>query len=414
MHWHKLFFEASEKEAPTIQLPASKSIANRLLVLQHIAKQKIEIENLSTANDSILLNEILSKKQIPQHINCQDAGTVLRFMTCLCAATPGSTFYLTGTPRLMQRPMQPLISALIELGAQIKPIFIDEKISALEIVGQQLVSKKIRIAGNVSSQFISGLCLIAPLIKKGLSLTIDGPILSKPYIDLTLKTLSQIGIQSTFENGEIRIEPQKIKSTKIKVAADWSGATFFYAYMILLPTGTSIQIADLKKEATQGDQYIATLAEQFGISTSYDTKGAILKKENVAKPPVEIDLSDFPDLAIPLIVCCAFRYPEIRFTGLSHLRAKESDRIAALQRNLENFDILLKEKNGRLWIDKFPDHFTSKVVKIETFADHRIAMSFSIIAVLGYEIWLDNTNCIDKSFPQFLTQLSKLGIRSKN
>lgn len=414
MSWHKLIYTQAKREAGPIILPASKSIANRLLILQNIASEHFEIENLSNANDTILLKEILSNKKIPNEIDCQDAGTAFRFMTCLCAATPGQRFTITGTETLLQRPMEPLIDALIAMGAQIRLIISDNKISALEIVGQQLKNKKITIAGDISSQFVSGLCLISPLIKNGLTLSITKPVLSTPYINLTLDLLAQLGIESTFTNEQIVIKEQNINTEPMQVTPDWSAATFFYAFMILNPNLESLRIEKLGKLAIQGDSYIARLTVQLGIKTTFDLTGASLTRTEIQSPPSEIDLSNYPDLAIPLIVSCAFEHPNIRFTGLSHLRIKESDRILALQSNLEKFGIMLNEKNGILWIEKKELLPAKTIVRIKTYDDHRIAMAFSLLATLGHEIHLDNTKCIDKSFPDFLAQILKLGIATKN
>ncbi len=409
MSLHRIVYEHQVNSSiKAIDLPASKSISNRLLILQYLSKQSFIISNLSNANDTKVLAAILKEKTLRNQINCEDAGTVLRFLTCLCAAKNKQDFKLSGTSRLLARPMHQLIDSLQSLGAKIS---LQE--NELSIEGAHLKSIPLEIDGNVSSQFITGLCLIASEIKNGLQLQIKEPVYSKPYIQMTLDLLTRFGIESSFSNNNIKIEAQEIKGKDIVVEADWSSACFFYAFLMLSDDVTSLQLNRLTQEDIQGDKYIASLALQFGIHSSYNSKGVLLQKRNITKLPKEIQLENYPDLAIPLITACAFKHPEVVFLGLEHLKHKESNRIEALKTNLEKFGIVLKEQNGQISLQKNTPLLKDNSVQIETFQDHRIAMSFALVAALGYTVELDNIACIDKSFPSFLNEISKLGFSLK-
>lgn len=411
MNWPSITHSPIESKQVSIDLPASKSIANRLLVLRFIADIQFKISNLSEANDTKILNEILAQPALPETIDCQDAGTVFRFMTCLCAAQAGRSFVLKGTDHLLSRPMKPLIKCLTDLGADIE---LDTQSKQLIIQGKKLTSQVLQIPGNVSSQFISGLCLIAPLINGGLELHIQSPILSKPYINITLALMAQLGIKSTFDKNLIKIPEQKIESQDLTVEADWSSACFFYAFMILMDAPSPIILQGLQANDLQGDRAIAEICQSLGVKTTFTDEGALLSKVSPSNTQQSIDLGAYPDLAVPLLVASAFQFPALQFENLAHLKLKESNRIETISSNLENFGILLVEENGTISFQIKDSKKTENPIKISTFSDHRIAMSFALLAALGYSIELDNITCIDKSFPNFFTQISKVGFRLKN
>lgn len=413
MSWHRIEYNIVPSEFVSIDLPASKSIANRLLVLNFLSNDNVSIKNLSNANDTVLLHKILSKPELPTLIDCQDAGTALRFMTCLCATLPNKTFTLTGTERLLERPMQPLFDCLNLLGANVRYKQYNGK-RIIVVSGAQLKSKSISISGGVSSQFISGLCLIASQIKNGLALTIKPPVLSLPYVKITLSLLNHLGIKSIMQQNTIQIPQHPIKSKTLSVESDWSSACFFYSLLIVADDINNLCLNGLSNKDIQGDRYIAQLAERLGINTHFNKNGAQLTKIETSNHTDKIDLANYPDLAVPLIVACAFKYPKITFTGLEHLKLKESNRILAIQENLEKFGIMLMEKNGCISFQKGVNSDSGKRIEIKTFNDHRIAMSFSILATLGYSVQLDNIACIGKSFPDFFNQMNKVGIRLKN
>lgn len=382
--------------------------------MQFLSEGNFKIGYLSAANDTQLLANILRQEPLPEDIYCSDAGTVFRFMACLCASIEGKTFRLTGTNRLLNRPMDDLIDNLNQLGATVYFEYKDNQKCGLYIRGTKLNGTPLRIRGSFSSQFISGLCLIGHTINGGLDLSISTPILSKPYIDLTLNLLANLGIKSSFQKNRIVIPEQKITTSDIKVEYDWSSASFFYSLLLLEPNIRGFLLLGLDKHDLQGDKQIIHLCEQFGIKSQFETDGCHIRSvEALHQSNRIIDLSNYPDIAIPIIVAAAFSQTDIRFTGLEHLKYKESDRIKAIQLNLQKFGIELQEQHGEIWFNPHHNLSANKSIQINTFQDHRIAMSFSLLAVLGYEILLDDVKCIDKSFPGFLEQLAKLSFRYK-
>jgi 3-phosphoshikimate 1-carboxyvinyltransferase len=413
MNWHKLTYNPINTALPSIKLPASKSISNRLLILQYLSKETIRLTKLSTANDTKVLEAILKNEQLPNEIDCQDAGTVLRFITAVCASRAKKNFQVSGTTQLMKRPMTPYIEALNKLGADIQWSESSNQ-AVLKIKGDELSSVPLEITGNLSSQLISGLCLIASEIENGLDLLITPPILSVPYIEITLRLLRKLGIKSSFENNRIRIEQQALKSQSISVEADWSSACFFYSLLILSDNFKVLHLLGLTSQDIQGDAKIQDFALLFGIRTTFDKQGATLSKSVAVNIPYELDLKDYPDLAVPLLTACAFKYPSVTFCGLNHLQYKESNRIQALKENLEKFGITLIDDGGQISFKKDQLTPTRTSFKIDTFQDHRIAMSFALTAVLGHNIELNDVQCIAKSFPDFLTEIGKLGIGPAN
>jgi len=409
MNWPKVSWKKIEEKQEAIQLPASKSISNRLLILRAISTNTFHIDNLSKANDTQLLEKILSHPALPPILNCQDAGTAYRFLTCLCA-TKNNEYLLQGTPRLLHRPMTPLIVALRQLGAVIKEPAHDKN-TGLVVKGTNLKSSPLQVRGDVSSQFISALCLIASEIDGGLDLQIEPPVYSKPYIQMTLQLLQQFGVQSHFKKNHIRIEKQALVAKNFQVEADWSSACFFYCLLMLTDEISSLRINELQEDSIQGDSAISKIAKQFGVNTTFEAKGATLQKTKKVNAHKEINLEDFPDLAVPLLTVAALAHSGFVFTGLSHLEHKESNRITALATNLSKFGIELHNEAGSLSFNQKEKIPNKRSVRIETFNDHRIAMSFSLLAILGYDIQLDNASCVDKSFPDFFKEVSKLGFR---
>jgi 3-phosphoshikimate 1-carboxyvinyltransferase len=412
MNWHKIAWQKLNKQRQAIQLPASKSISNRLLILRAISEESFQIDNLSKANDTQILEKILTGPRLPKTLHCQDAGTVFRFLSCLCATCENEDFLIQGTPRLLERPMEPLLKALRQLGARIsEPQLAETK--GLNIKGAKLKSTPLQMKGNVSSQFISGLCLITSKIEGGLVLQLEPPVYSKPYIRMTLQLLEEFGVQCHFEKNYLRIEQQTLSTKNMRVEADWSSACFFYALLILSDEIGSLEINELQENSVQGDSSIVKIAEQFGIQTIFDGNGITLQRLEITNGSKEINLKDYPDLAIPLITVAAFTHPNSIFTGLSHLQHKESNRIMALATNLSKFGIELRNEAGRISFSTKAARPVRKSILIETFNDHRIAMSFSLVAVLGYEIELDNASCVEKSFPDFFMEIGKLGFSQR-
>jgi 3-phosphoshikimate 1-carboxyvinyltransferase len=280
----------------------------------------------------------------------------------------------------------------------------------LHIFGKKLKGTSLKINGEVSSQFISALCLIAPTLPNGLSLEIQKDIVSLSYIEMTLKLMAQFGIQSSFNHNCIHISPQSYPARSMNIESDWSSACFFYA-MAMVSNNSEMQLRFLEPDSLQGDAFIYTLAEDFGIQSVFgDDHVLITKNHTVPLNSEEIyDLSSYPDLAIPLIVACAIKFPQVRFTGLGHLRYKESDRLQALQVELRKMGIILQEDHEVLSIDNSNYLPSRQRIELDTYHDHRLAMAFCLFALEGYAVVLNDAACVKKSFPGYFEQLQKIG-----
>lgn len=410
MSCYEIAFEGTVPLKADIALPASKSISNRLLVLHYLSNKRIQITNLSEANDTRLLQSILSQASLPHEIDCKDAGTVFRFLLSLCAAQPNQQFKLWGTPRLMKRPHDILIKALLKLGATIAW---QEHNEYVEIIGTPLKSKHIKLRGDISSQFISSLCLVACTLPHGLSLHLEEPILSRPYIDMTINLLQQVGIPAVIKGNDIHIPPTLFSTHSVEVENDWSSACFFYALVMLSPSA-ELCLKNLSLPSLQGDAYISKLSAHFHIQTIEKGKDIwVIKEREMEVKPQNFDLSHFPDLAIPIITICAYKYPQISFSGLEHITYKESNRFLSLQKELTKLGIKLHMENGRINSTHTSTFGEQKAISFCAHDDHRIAMSISLLGLQTGKILLDNVGCVQKSFPDFYGQLKKLGFSLK-
>lgn len=395
-----------------ISLPSSKSISNRALIIQALSKNKIDLHHLSDASDTKILLHILSNFKIsdtPQVFDVGDAGTSFRFLTAFFSCIENVDITLKGTDRMHQRPIGQLVEALNQLGADIHYLQ-DFSYPPLHIFGKKLKGTTLKINGEVSSQFISALCLIAPTLSNGLSLEVQNDIVSLSYIEMTLKLMAQFGIQSSFNHNCIHIPPQPYQAQSMSIESDWSSACFFYA-MAMVSTTSEMQLRFLEKESLQGDACIHTIAEDFGIQSIFRDDHVLIKKIDAAHSNGEkiYDLSSYPDLAIPLIVACAIKFPHVRFTGLGHLRYKESDRLQALMVELRKMGIILQEHHEVLSIDNSNYHPSRQRIELDTYHDHRLAMAFCLFAIDGYTVVLNDGKCVSKSFPNYFEQLKIIG-----
>lgn len=404
-----------ESQSPfDISLPASKSISNRLLLLNSLFDYVLELENISTADDTLIFQENLKimKEENDVEIDVKDAGTVCRFLLAYAAMCKGKTFSFIGTPRMYKRPLKALIEALQKLGAN---ILCKEKEGFLpcEVKGAILKNKKIVIDGSASSQFISALCMIACKIENGLEITIKQNAVSYSYINMTLQLMNKLGIQVFNHHHEIRIENTSyIYPQKLLVENDWSAASFFYS-MIMIDPNLHFAFENLPIDSIQGDCEIVNIAKQFNIETHVDNgiTNVFFKENNELIHNVIIDITNVPDMAIPLIVACGFKYPKVFFSGFSHLQYKESNRIEALQNELLHWNIQLIMNDDLLSFDSTNMLLdTDKIINVKTYNDHRIAMAFTLPLLLGYQIQYDDTACVSKSFPDFWNQVKKMGI----
>ncbi|MCF8319232.1 MAG: 3-phosphoshikimate 1-carboxyvinyltransferase [Sphingobacteriaceae bacterium] len=402
-----------KKIQASITLTGSKSESNRALILQALSKGLVSVENLSQAADTQTLLHILNTQlgtQNPQHIDVGPAGTAMRFLTALLATQPGE-YTLTGSQRMKDRPIGILVNALQKLGAHINYIEQDGY-PPLSIKGPfEQKETKINIQGNVSSQYISALLLIAPSLPKGLCLELEGELTSKPYVEMTLAMLQQVGIQHSWEGNQICIEQQAFKTSKLLVEPDWSAASYWYA-IAALAQESSLNMPHLQAYSLQGDSKITELMANFGITSQFKNGELQLTKESKTPERKIFDLKDCPDLAQTLIVCCAALGHEATFTGLETLKIKETDRVKALQTELAKIGVTLIEKNLTYKLD-CSKRVLPKKIQIATYEDHRMAMAFTPLALLIDEVEIMEPQVVAKSYPHFWDDLKTAGFEIK-
>jgi 3-phosphoshikimate 1-carboxyvinyltransferase len=391
----------------SVNLPASKSIANRLLLMKAVAGfADLEIHNLSDARDTLTLQGILNHIQGTNTADVHDAGTVMRFLTAYLSCLPGDRI-LTGTERMQQRPIGALVNVLRSIGADIEYLN-HENYPPLKIHGKKLKGGKIEIDGHISSQFISALVLISPLFKEPLELHIKNELVSASYVKMTLQLMQQWGANYTWKENVISVEnkPYKRPAEKIFVESDWSAASYFYSILSLAEEG-EITMPGLLKNSLQGDSICAELFNDLGISTGYTDEGVILKKTNHNKAKFEYNFLNCPDIAQTMAVCCTAKKIEADLQGLQTLSIKETDRISAIKTELEKIGASVLTTSHSIKIN--PSHISLTASHISTYKDHRMAMSFAPLALCCNEIEIENSSVVAKSFPGFWEELKNLG-----
>ena len=325
-----------------IPLPASKSESNRALIIQALCQESFPLHNLATARDTQTMVRLLASEN--HVLDVIDAGTTMRFLTAFCPAV-GRDQILTGTPRMCNRPIGILVDALRELGAEIE-YWKQEGYPPLRIVskGKEMHGGELAIQGNISSQYISALLMIAPTLPDGLRLKLLGKINSRPYIEMTLDLMHYFGVSSHWEDNVIVVPEQAYVGKAYTIESDWSAASYWYS-MATLDPNADILIRGLRKYSRQGDSRIADLMEPFGVFSEFNDEGVRIYRKPVSPPQeaLEIDFTTTPDLAQTLAVVSAATGIPVRMTGLETLRIKETDRIAALQNELGKFGIQMEE-----------------------------------------------------------------------
>jgi 3-phosphoshikimate 1-carboxyvinyltransferase len=388
-----------------ITLPASKSISNRALIIESLASDASKLSNLSEARDTQTMLHLLNSTD--QLLDVIDAGTTMRFLTAYLSITDQHKT-LTGSDRMKQRPIRILVDALKSLGADIE-FLENENCPPLVIRSfqdQQLESLSIR--GDVSSQYISAIMMIAPLLKNGLKLNLQGNIGSKPYIEMTIAVMASFGVKANFSGQIIDIRPQSYQGTNYKIEPDWSAASYWYAF-VALSENSSITIKDLSLPSIQGDSILVELMKSLGVNTTFTNEGAILSKTSFLKE-FSYDFTDCPDLAQTVAVICAVKGITIKTSGLHSLRIKETDRISALQQELLKIGAELSPFEND-WIIRPTNKLPDVMITISTYEDHRMAMAFAPLSML-MDISIQDPSVVNKSYPGFWDDLALVGITS--
>lgn len=392
----------------TVRIPSSKSISNRLLILRYLSQKSVRIFNLSTANDTVLLDRILKNIDIkdPRRvvINTYNSGTVMRFLTAMLSITKGK-YILTGSRRMMERPVYPLVEALIQLGAEISYIK-EPGYPPLEIDGKSLAGGTVTIDPGLSSQFVTALMLIAPVMARGLKIMFTKPPVSGSYILMTKKLLEAFGVETLFDNNSIFIAGQHITGQDMTVEKDWSSAACWYE-MVALSKNARLLISDLKQSDIQGDAVLPALYEKMGVHTQFTGEGVILTNMKPCSGELNMDLTHHPDLAPYVVVTCAALHIPAVITGLQHLTIKESDRLTALQKELTLIGYNVQCQNGRSLVIRPSGDDSSGVMN--TYHDHRLVMAFAALSVKYGMITLNNPGTVSKSYPEFWDQMENCG-----
>lgn len=405
----KIRITAPESIRATIQLPASKSISNRALIIHALGKGNSTPENLSDCDDTQVMIRAL-QAQAGETIDIMAAGTAMRFLTAYLSVTPGNHI-ITGTERMQQRPIEVLVNALRELGADIEYVK-KEGFPPLRIIGTSLRENKIRLRGNVSSQYISALLMIGPSLEKGLSITLTGDIISRPYINLTLQLMKDFGAKAgwTSEN-ELRVEPQPYESIPYYIESDWSAASYWYQ-MVALSKEATITLPGLFKDSYQGDAKVADIFRLLGVETHYGEKTITISKSGNPVERLDYDFINQPDLAQTFVVTCALMGIPFRFNGLQSLKIKETDRMAALICEMKKLGYVLQEAEGSVlsWDGERcePSHEA-----IDTYEDHRMAMAFAPACLVLPDICINHPHVVSKSYPRYWDDLKAAGFTIK-
>lgn len=391
----------------TINLPSSKSISNRALIINALSYSPYPLLNLSDSDDTKVLSAALNSNN--NKFDIGHAGTAMRFLTAFLAKIVGE-WEVTGSDRMQQRPISILVDALNSIGAQIDYIQ-NEGFPPLKILGSRLIGKTIELDGSVSSQYISALLLIAPTIENGLTLRLKGEITSRSYIDLTLKLMAKFGIQYRWVGNEITMPEQKYFAREFTIEADWSGASYWYEILSLCDSG-EIFLKNLELESLQGDANIAGWFTKFGVNSVQKSDGVLLvKNENISPEKLIHDFIENPDVAQTMACLCVAKQIPFHFTGLKTLKIKETDRISALQNELAKFGAELNEPNeGELaWDGKINSNALIENPVIETYHDHRMALAIAPMALSGIKLRISDPMVITKSYPGFWEELKTAG-----
>lgn len=389
----------------SVQLPASKSICNRALILNALSYSPYEIQNLSDCDDTDVMVKALNSND--SHFDVKAAGTAMRFLTAFLSKVVGE-WTITGTERMKNRPIRILVDALNAVGAKIEYLE-KEGFPPLRIMGSALQGGEISLDGGVSSQYISALLMIAPLMEKGLTLHLQGKVISKPYIHLTLQLMKQYGVESEWVGSTIKVASQSYRPLPYTVESDWSAASYWYE-MMALSQQAEIELKGLFKESLQGDAAGAKLFAQLGVATDYKAGGVVLRKNGNVCQKLIYDFVNEPDLAQTFVTTCAFMNIPFRFTGLQSLKIKETDRIEALKCELRKLGYVLTDTNGSIleWNGERCEPEAHPV--ITTYEDHRMAMAFAPASLVRKEgIEIAHPEVVSKSYPHFWENLESAG-----
>ena len=397
----------------TVQLPASKSISNRALIIHALSGSDVLPENLSDCDDTDVIVKALEDN--PYEINIKAAGTAMRFMTAYLATRNGEEHVITGTERMKHRPIHILVDALRRLGADIE--YMDEEgFPPLRIKGRQLEGGQLEVPGNVSSQFISALLLIGPCLRDGLTLRLTGDLISRPYIDLTLWMMREFGADADWSGYDTIAVGGSYKKRSYFIENDWSAASYWYEMMALSKQeGNVLRLEGLMDGSKQGDSSVRYIFSLLGVKSTFETTEegvpttVTLRHSGRCVPRLEYDFVNSPDLAQTFVVCCLMLGVPFYFRGLSTLKIKETDRIEALKNETRKLGFVIHDKNdSELYWDGERCEPQADAA-IDTYEDHRMALAFAPAAFRMDSLHINNPQVVSKSYPHFWSDLKTCG-----
>lgn len=392
----------------TVQISGSKSISNRLLILESLFSN-IKIGNLSNSQDTQLLKKALSENT--ETVDIHHAGTAMRFLTSFYSIQQGKTTILTGSKRMKERPIKNLVNALKDLGVDIEYLE-NEGFPPLKITGKKITQTSVNVPANISSQFITSLLLIAGKLENGLEINLVGEVTSRSYIEMTLDILTKFGIINSFVGNIIKVEPfsseDQPSAMSYEVESDWSSASYFYSISAL--GRKTIHLKSFYKASTQGDSAIAKIYEDFfGITTTFtedEHKITLEPQQNFSFPEkIILDMNNCPDIAQTLCVTAAALQIPFEISGLGTLRVKETDRLLALYNELQKLGTETEITDSTIRSISFgepQDH-----ISIKTYQDHRMAMSFAPFCLIK-ELTIEEEEVVEKSYPMFWKDLASV------
>lgn len=392
----------------TVQISGSKSISNRLLILESLFSN-IKIGNLSNSQDTQLLKKALSENT--ETVDIHHAGTAMRFLTSFYSIQQGKTTILTGSKRMKERPIKNLVNALKDLGVDIEYLE-NEGFPPLKITGKKITQTSVNVPANISSQFITSLLLIAGKLENGLEINLVGEVTSRSYIEMTLDILTKFGIINSFVGNTIKVEPfsseDQPSAMSYEVESDWSSASYFYSISAL--GRKTIHLKSFYKASTQGDSAIAKIYEDFfGITTTFtedEHKITLEPQQNFSFPEkIILDMNNCPDIAQTLCVTAAALQIPFEISGLGTLRVKETDRLLALYNELQKLGTETEITDSTIRSISFgepQDH-----ISIKTYQDHRMAMSFAPFCLIK-ELTIEEEEVVEKSYPMFWKDLASV------
>ena len=410
-----------KRQKAKVKITGSKSETNRLLLLQALYPN-LTLENTSNSDDSEVMQKALSS-QFTIHnselIDVHHAGTAMRFLTAFFAIQEGKEVFLTGSSRMKERPIKILVEALNQLGAEIS-YEENEGFPPIRIKGKKLTQNKVSLPANVSSQYISALLLIAPKLKNGLELTLEGEITSVQYIKMTLALLTEIGVETTFVGNKISVKPQftlepeanrakLIHNSQFIIESDWSSASYWYSIVALSEIGIQISLSSYKENSLQGDSALVEIYQDFGVETTFNSDNSITisKTKNCQLSIVNYQLNNCPDIAQTISVTSFGLGIACDLTGLHTLKIKETDRLEALKIELTKLGAEISVTNDSLHLKSSFE--IKKNISISTYQDHRMAMAFAPLA-LKVPVIINNAEVVSKSYPDFWNDLALVGI----